>query len=430
MQHYLSDLIKFINHSPTPYHAVKEASKRLIKAGFLPLSKDSVFELDWNQGYFIIEDGNLHAFITPHSRDISGFRLLAAHTDSPNLRLKPNPEIQKEGYYQLGVDVYGEPILNSWFDRDLSLAGRIFIQDSNHDVRSELICFERPLLRIPQLAIHLERELPTKGFIINRQEHINPIGGIKIPLDTSTLHQLCAAELNCNSDDIVHMELMLFDTTPPTQIGILGEFISSSRLDNLAMCHASISAILETNKGDQIPWVCLFDHEEVGSQSRQGAASRTVDRLLHRVLRALEITEEARDICIVDSACISMDMAHGLHPNYVEKYDRLRSPMINNGPVFKMNPSRRYANDGYLLSQVQSICDRLEIPYQWYSHRSDLPCGSTVGPIVETKLGIKTIDIGNTMLGMHSIREMAGVIDHGYIIKVAQNFLQEPYINR
>ena len=430
MQSHLSDLMKFIDDSPTPYHAVFEASQRLIDAGFYPLREDASFELSWNQGYFVISNGSLHAFRTPKSPYFSGFRLLTAHTDSPNLRLKPNAEFQKRDYYQIAVEVYGDPLINSWFDRDLSLAGRVFLKEPSGEITSELIRFSRPLFRIPQLAIHLDRELATKGLVINRQDHMSPIGGIRVPMELGMLKQLCATEITCDPEDILHMELMLYDTNPSAKAGLLGEFILSSRLDNLAMCHAALSALVAQPGSDQIPWVSLFDHEEVGSQTTEGAHSESIRRLLFRVLQALDVSKDNIPVCMAESACISMDMAHAIHPNYAEKHDPLHSPIINGGPVFKVNVSQRYASDGYLHSQVTSICDRLEIPYQWYSHRSDLPCGSTLGPIIAAQLGIKTIDIGNPMLSMHSIREMAGTDDHASIIKAVSAFLKEPSIAR
>ncbi len=421
----LTDLLEFLGDSPTPFHAVAGATARLRKAGFRVLREGEAWS-DLTPGPYVFAHGgsSLLAFVLPETHRISGFRIVGAHTDSPNLRLKPRAEYQKEGYSQLGVEVYGGALLNSWLDRDLSLAGRAFVRDGKH-VAQRLVRFDKPMLRVPQLAIHLDRDVNDKGLKLDRQEHMAPILGMA-STGAKDLVTRVAELLATPKEAIVGTDLMLYDVARPTLGGADDELVFSARLDNLAMCHAAVRAIIETVShaaaADVVPLAALFDHEEVGSESAYGAHSGFFPRALERIVTGRGGSREDYHRALAGSLCVSADMAHAVHPNYASRHEERHKPTLNGGPVIKVNAQQRYATSAATAALFRDLCARTEVSVQHYAHRTDLPCGSTIGPIASTLLGIRTVDVGNAMLSMHSARELAGAKDPAMMTRVLGAF--------
>lgn len=424
----LDDLIAFLGASPTPFHAVASATDRLAAAGFQPIAETDPWT-DLKPGRYAFAHGgsSVFAFVVPEGKRISGFRIVGAHTDSPNLRLKPNAEYKKEGYAQLGVEVYGGVLLNSWLDRDLSLAGRVYVREGER-TEARLVRFTRPMLRVAQLAIHLDRDV-NEGLKLNRQEHLAPIFGLA-DAGARDLAALLAEELKTTREAILGSELMLYDTAAPTRGGRDGELIFSGRLDNLAMCHAGVRALIdaadEAQAGDVVPVAALFDHEEVGSETAYGAHSASLPRALERIVAGHGGSREDYHRALAGSLCVSADMAHAVHPNYESRHEARHKPLLNGGPVIKINAQQRYATSGATAVLFRELCAKVGVPVQHYAHRTDLPCGSTIGPIASTLLGIRTVDVGNPMLSMHSIRELGGAKDPAMMTKVLGAFYACP----
>jgi aspartyl aminopeptidase len=416
----LTDLLSYLGASPTPYHAVASAIERL--AGFTRLDeRGSWNDLSPGRYYVVNEDSALVAFVVPSARPVRGFRIVGAHTDSPNLRLKPRAEYHKDGYRQLGVEVYGGVLLNSWLDRDLALAGRVLVRDGA-GVTSRLVKLDKPRVRVAQLAIHLDREVNDKGLVLNRQDHLAPILGLG-GAEHEELGAVCARALGVDPATIVTLDLMLYDTLAPALGGAKDELIFSARLDNLASCHAAIAALVQsTPQGDVVPLAALFDHEEVGSQSATGAESAFLPRVLTRLVHATGGGPDDVARAMASSMCISCDMAHAVHPNYADRHEARHKPVINGGPVLKVNSQQRYATSGRTAALFAELCRAAEVPLQHYAHRTDLPCGSTIGPITSTLLGIPTVDVGNAMLSMHSCRELGGAKDPEQMTRVLARF--------
>jgi aspartyl aminopeptidase len=422
----LHDLIDFLAASPTPFHAVASATDRLNAAGFQSLAEaDSWAELGPGRYAFAHGGSSLLAFVIPEARRVSGFRIVGAHTDSPNLRLKPNAEYKKEGYAQLGVEVYGGALLNSWLDRDLSLAGRVFVREGDRTA-ARLVRFDKPMLRVAQLAIHLDRDV-NDALKLNKQEHLAPIFGLGDGRDVATL---LAERLGTAREQIVGSELMLYDVVRPTLGGRDDELLFSARLDNQAMCHAGLRALVDAapraQASDVVPVVALFDHEEVGSESAYGAHSGFLPRALERIITARGGAREDFHRALAGSLCVSADMAHAVHPNYEGRHEARHKPVLNGGPVIKVNAQQRYATSGLTAALFRELCAKAEVPVQQYAHRTDLPCGSTIGPIASTLLGVRTVDVGNPMLSMHSVRELGGTKDPAMMTKVLEAFYACP----
>ncbi len=429
------DLLSFLRDSPTPYHAVASASARLEAAGFTRKDERASWEgLAAGRYYVVNEESALVAFVVPAmsgagAKAPRAFRIVGAHTDSPNLRLKPKPEYTKEGYLQLGVEVYGGVLLNSWLDRDLSLAGRLLVRsgaaEASGGVVSRLVRLERPLLRVAQLAIHFDRDVTDKGLVLNKQEHLAPILGLA-DKGSEELLDLVARAAGVPRGDVVTLDLMLYDTAAPTLGGARDELVFSARLDNLAMCHAAVTALVEAAPNAAgtglVPLAALFDHEEVGSQSVTGAESAFLPRVLSRIVGGMGGSADDFARATVASLCVSADMAHAVHPNYAERHEARHRPVLNGGPVLKVNAQQRYATSGRTGALFTELCRAAEVPLQHYAHRTDLPCGTTIGPITSTLLGIPTVDVGNPMLSMHSCRELSGAKDPEMMVRVLARF--------
>ncbi|MCW5800929.1 MAG: M18 family aminopeptidase [Deltaproteobacteria bacterium] len=419
----LDDFLAFLHASPTPFHAVVEARRRLEAAGFRALGEADAWDgLAPGRYHVTTSETNLIAFVLPPGAEgRTRYRIVGAHTDSPNLRLKPHAEYTSEGYAQLGVEVYGGALLNSWLDRDLGIAGRVIVREGDKEgegFASHLVRLDRPLVRVPQLAIHLDREVNEKGLVLDRQNHLAPVWGLA---GGPALSQLVADAIGVAPDRIAASDLMLHDAVAPAIGGASNELLFSARLDNLAMCHASITALAAAAPGAQsIAVVALFDHEEVGSNSAAGAGSSTLPRMLERLVPSREAFHQA----CARSTCVSADMSHAVHPNYASRHEPRHKPVLNGGPVIKTNTQQRYATNAATAAMFARLCRDEDVPVQHYAHRTDLPCGSTIGPITSTLLGIPTVDVGNPMLSMHSAREMAGTRDPALMNRVLARYLR------
>ena len=428
----VADLLSFIDRSPTPYHAVAESVRRLEAAGFRRATEADVWEFAPGQRCYAVRgEGSLVAFqVGAVSPAQGGFHVIGAHTDSPNLRLRPRADRVAHGYRQFAVEPYGAVLLHSWLDRDLSLAGRVALRDGER-TRSVLLDFARPLLRIPSLAIHLDRKVASEGLKLNPQEHLVPIAGLE---DAPDLAELVTGELRAQRladaapADLLSFDLMAYDLQPAAVSGARGEFIGASRLDNLASCHAAVSALTGAAPSPDPAFtraIALYDHEEVGSRSAQGAAGPLLAEVLERVVVGFKGGEpQGLARALARSLLVSADMAHAVHPNHADRHDPGHRPVIGGGPVLKRNANQAYACDSETAGMFTALCGRLGIEPQHFVSRSDLSCGSTIGPISAARVGIRTVDVGAPLLAMHSCREMAGSADVAPMIDVLSLFFE------
>ena len=420
-------MLNLIDASPTPFHATSELAALLKAEGFTELQESDSWSLKKGGRYYVTRNGSsLVAFVVGSKPpEQAGFKIIGAHTDSPNLRLKPNTAYEQSGYVQLGVEVYGGVLLATWTDRDLSLAGRVVLKSKQGQTVTRLLKIERPLLRIPQLAIHLNREVNENGLVLNKQTHLPPVLQMaeKNFSSEKVLKDLVARELKCKAEEIISLDLALYDVQASTFAGANEEFIFAPRLDNLASCHAATLALLEASKQDSATRVLAFyDHEEVGSETAQGGESPFLKDALERIVMDSKNPREALMRAIAHSIFISADMAHAVHPNYVDKHEDRHMPLINAGPVIKTNAGQKYATEGVSSAHFELLCRRAGVSVQKFVVRSDMGCGTTIGPLTAANLGIRTVDVGNPMLSMHSIREMAGSQDHGDLIQVFKEY--------
>lgn len=421
-------LCAFIQASPTPFHAVAALAAALDEAGYTRLDETSTWQLAPQGRYYVTRNqSSLIAFCVDTSSLLEqGWRMAGAHTDSPCLRLKPQPELQRHGYFQLGVEVYGGALLNPWFDRDLSLAGRVAFVDSNGAQRSCLIDFKRPIAIIPSLAIHLDREVNQKRSI-NAQNDLPPLvlqlgAGEQVDIRTILLDQIRAEHPAVDVQTILDFELSLYDVNPPAAVGLREEFIAAARIDNLASCFLGLRALLESS-GSNALLVCS-DHEEVGSNSASGAAGPFLQATLRRIAEKIPGggDNEGFTRLLQRSMFASVDNAHGIHPNFADKHDGKHGPLLNAGPVIKFNTNQRYATNSATSAFFRRVCAEAGVPVQSFVMRSDMACGSTIGPIVATDLGVSTVDIGIPTFAMHSIRELCGAQDTQHMVTALARF--------
>jgi aspartyl aminopeptidase len=425
----VADLLGFIDRSPTPYHAVAESVRRLRAAGHRECAEEAVWQLEPGaRGYCVRGEGSLVAFqVGSRAPGEAGFRVVGAHTDSPNLRLKPRADVEAQGYRQYAVAPYGGVLLHTWLDRDLSLAGRVGVRHEDR-LRTLLLDFGRPLLRVPSLAIHLSREIDKEGLKLDRQKHLVPVAGLE---DAPGLAELVAGELGAQGlaqvapDDVLAFDLMAYDTQPSVVSGPRGEFLHAPRLDNLASCHAGICALLGAADAPSPSTrvLVLYDHEEGGSRSDRGAAGPLLARALERIVDGFAGGEpQGLARALARSVMISVDMAHAVHPNYADRHEPGHRPVIGGGPVLKLDADQSYASDPRTAALFTDLCRRTGAQPQHFVTRSDVRCGSTIGPLSAARVGIPTVDVGNPMLSMHSCREMAGAADVEPMIEVLRLF--------
>ncbi|WCC80424.1 M18 family aminopeptidase [Cutibacterium equinum] len=404
---HIRDIISFVEASPTSYHAAAELARRLDEAGFQQLDETTPWSSVEGRCY-VVRDGAVIAWITPEAiTDKVGVRIVGSHTDSPSFKLKPNATVTNQGWQQVGMEVYGGGLLNSWLDRDLGLSGRLVTKDGQvHLVATG------PILRISQLAPHLDRT-DNDDLKLDRQRHLMPILSVGRPdLDVEDL--LCE-EAGIKREDLAFHDIYAHLTQSPAVIGPYGEFLASQRMDNLSSVHSSVAAFVDVKPTDDVAIMACFDHEEVGSSTRSGACGPFLEDVLVRIAEGLGMTGAAYRAMIARSSCVSSDAGHGVHPNYVEKFDPANHPLLNEGPLLKINANQRYATDGVGGALWKRACATAGVPTQEFVSNNSVPCGSTIGPLTATRLGMLTVDVGVPLMSMHSTRELAGVRDLEFI---------------
>lgn len=425
LQH-AQNLLDFIDASPSPWHAVKSLEKQLEEFQFQRFYETDSWELKAGGRYYVVRgDSSIIVFV--HGRKSvteTGFKIIGAHTDSPSLRVKPNPTNSTENLERLNVEIYGGAILATFSDRELSLAGRVSYQNEAGELHHDLVHFERPLLRLPNLAIHLNRNVNEDGLKFQKQNELGLIlANVTEQLPISQFMALLQSKLS-NAEKILAWDLSVFDTQKGSFWGANNEFFANGQIDNLASCHAAITALLDESvlKNDSTLVCAFFDHEEVGSESYCGASGSFLTDILQRISDTTSQNSQDFARAMARSFIISADMAHAFHPSFPNAYDNQHAVHINQGVVIKVNVNQRYTSDGVSESMFMQWCEQADVKYQMYSHRNDLPCGSTIGSMVSANTGIKSVDVGNPMWAMHSCRESAGVFDHGAMIAVMKQF--------
>ncbi len=422
---FVDSILADLGASPTPYHAVRRASELLGASGFVPVDPTEPLPVEPGS-YLAASGGTLIAWIQPGRRPDAGFVIVGAHTDSPNFRVKSHPDVTSAGLAQIGLEVYGGVLLNSWLNRDLGLAGRVSIGSDDGSVAEQvLLDIAEPLLTIPQLAIHLDRDVSTKGLELDKQLHLTPLWTVASeddpPADTEGLKAFVAARLGVETERILAWDLMPYDLQAPSRLGRNGEFMASARIDNLlsSFCATRALAGFADDSGHDVasatPVLVLYDHEEIGSESATGAAGNLLLSMLERIAYAQGADRDGFLTAMARSIAVSADGAHATHPNYVDKHDPNHQVALNAGIVIKRNANQRYATDAVSESFMVDVCRGAGVPLQYYIHRNDLPCGSTIGPITAARLGVSTVDLGAPQLAMHSIRETAGTVDAIYL---------------
>ena len=421
-------LLAFLDQSPTPFHATENLTGALHSAGFERLDERAAWQLQSGGRYWITRNGSSMIAFSLGSAPLAdaGFRMVGAHTDSPCLKLKPHPEIVAQGYQQLGAEVYGGVLLNPWFDRDLSLAGRVTLALEDGTLCNRLVDFRAPLAIIPSLAIHLDREANDQRSI-NKQTYLPALIRGKTPepfeLKTELVHFLVRSEPALASAKVQAFELSFYDTQPARLIGWHEEFIASARLDNLLSCYTGMCALRDAESNVAQLLVCN-DHEEVGSGSTSGARGNFLESVLQRLLGDHETQARA----LAQSLLISTDNAHAVHPNFADKHDAKHGPIINEGPVLKTNANQAYATNSESAAVFRIAAEKAGVPVQAFVARADLGCGSTIGPLAATRLGIRTVDVGVPTFAMHSIRELAGTLDAHALYLALKVFLTLPRV--
>jgi aspartyl aminopeptidase len=409
------DLCAYIDASPTPFHAVAETVRRLAAAGFSEISEREVFRLSAGEKRYVVRGGStIIAFVVGTEAPAeAGFRVIGAHTDSPNLRIKPNADASKHGYRQVGVEVYGGALYSTWMDRDLSIAGRVLVRRGDA-IEARNVDLARTVCRVPNLAIHLNRGVNSDGLVLNAQKHLVPILGLGKEMD---LRAALAKAVDEPADAILDHDLMLYGVQRSSVAGLDDELVFAPRLDNLGSCHAATSALLASGPSPRTRVIVLYDHEECGSKSAVGAAGTALRDVLRRIVDGAGSAsdraspDQAFARAIAASFLVSADMAHAVHPNYADQHEPQHLPQLNRGLVIKSNSNQSYATSGETAARFRLLCEAAGYEPQRFVVRTDLPCGSTIGPITAAELGIQTVDVGAPMLSMHSCREMAGTLD-------------------
>ncbi len=420
------DLGAFVSASPSSFHAVAEAVRRLEEAGFTALLETAAWEAEEVAGdRFVVRDGSLIAWSAPEGADTaSSFRIVGSHTDSPALKVKPNPQLGAEGLAQVGVEVYGGPLLNSWLDRELRLAGRLALTDG-----STVLVDTPGLLRLPQLAVHLDRGVNKDGLQLDPQRHLQPLIGFA-PVDVL---EVLAHHAGVSRREIAGLDVVTADAQAPALFGADQEFLASGRLDNLSSVHAEVQALIAVARGPRparapgpapIALMVANDHEEVGSATRSGAAGPFLEDVLVRLHAALGGDEASRRRVLASSMVLSADAGHAAHPNYPERHDPVTRPRMGEGPMLKINAQQRYATDAVGVAAFAAACEAAGVPHQHFVSHNAMPCGSTIGPITATRLGMTTIDVGIALLSMHSAREMCATADPLLLQQACAAFLR------
>ncbi|MFD5495076.1 M18 family aminopeptidase [Streptomyces sp. NPDC001812] len=421
---HTDDLMSFLAASPTPYHAVANAAERLEKAGFRQVAETDAWD-GTSGGRYVLRGGAIVAWYVPEGADPhTPFRIVGAHTDSPNLRVKPRPDSGAQGWRQVAVEIYGGPLLNSWLDRDLGLAGRLSLRDGS----TRLVNVDRPLLRVPQLAIHLDRSVNADGLKLDKQRHMQPVWGLGDDVRDGDLIAFLEETAGIPSGEVTGWDLMVHSVEPPAYLGRDKELLAGPRMDNLLSVHAGTAALTAVaGHGADLPYIpvlAAFDHEENGSQSDTGADGPLLGSVLERSVFARGGSYEDRARAFAGTVCLSSDTGHAVHPNYAERHDPTHHPRIDGGPILKVNVNNRYATDGSGRAVFAAACEKAGVPFQSFVSNNAMPCGTTIGPITAARHGIRTVDIGVAILSMHSARELCGAQDPFLLANALVAFLE------
>jgi len=422
----IEDLKQFLDLSPTSWHAVSEITKRLKAANFIELKEHEAWSIQKGKAYFVQRNGSsLCAFVIPHSHP-HRIRLFASHTDSPALKLKPKPEIRKNGIISFGVEVYGGPLLTSWLNRDLQLAGRILYKDQSNRIMEELIELDKHPFLIPQVAIHLDREVNEKGLLLNKQEHLNVLAALEeqVPNDCSYLETLIREKIP-KFARLIDFDLFFTPLEKARLIGYQQEMLASYRIDSLSSVHAILHALIQNSQphSNDIKMAMFWDNEEIGSYTAQGADSPFFRQTMDRILLGLNGGKEESFRLISQSTCVSIDLAHALHPNHTDKHDSQHQPLLGKGIVLKYNAQQKYATNARSALPIHIAAEEQNIPLQKFVSRNDMPCGSTIGPIQASQTGMPTVDIGCGQLSMHSCREILCCQDQIWLTSLLKSLM-------
>ncbi|WP_432186270.1 M18 family aminopeptidase [Streptomyces sp. Tue6028] len=420
---HTDDLMSFLAASPTPYHAVANAAERLEKAGFRQVAETDAWD-GTSGGKYVLRGGAIVAWYVPEgAQPHTPFRIVGAHTDSPNLRVKPQPDTGAHGWRQVAVEIYGGPLLNSWLDRDLGLAGRLSLRDGS----TRLVNIDRPLLRVPQLAIHLDRSVSADGLKLDKQRHMQPVWGLGEPREGDLIAFL-EEESGLPAGEVTGWDLMTHSVERPNYLGRDRELLAGPRMDNLLSVHAGTAALAAVATADSrlgyIPVLAAFDHEENGSQSDTGADGPLLGNVLERSVFSRGGSLEDRARAFAGTVCLSSDTGHAVHPNYAERHDPTHHPRANGGPILKVNVNNRYATDGSGRAVFAAACEKAGVRFQTFVSNNAMPCGTTIGPITAARHGIRTVDIGVAILSMHSARELCGADDPFLLANALVAFLE------
>ncbi|MCX4568001.1 M18 family aminopeptidase [Streptomyces viridodiastaticus] len=421
---HTDDLMSFLAASPTPYHAVANAAERLEKAGFRQVAETDAWD-GTAGGKYLLRGGAIVAWYVPEGAEAhTPFRIVGAHTDSPNLRVKPRPDSGAHGWRQVAVEIYGGPLLNSWLDRDLGLAGRLSLRDGT----TRLVDVDRPLLRVPQLAIHLDRAVNSDGLKLDKQRHMQPVWGLGEDVRDGDLIAFLEETAGLPNGSVTGWDLMVHPVEPPAYLGRDRELVAGPRMDNLLSVHAGTAALAAAaGRGSglpSIPVLAAFDHEENGSQSDTGADGPLLGTVLERSVHARGGSLEDRARALAGTVCLSSDTGHAVHPNYAERHDPTHHTRVDGGPILKVNVNNRYATDGSGRAVFAAACEKAGVPFQTFVSNNAMPCGTTIGPITAARHGIRTVDIGVAILSMHSVRELCGAKDPFLLANALTAFLE------
>ncbi len=420
---HTDDLMSFLAASPTPYHAVANAAERLDKAGFRQVAETEAWDATTG-GKYVLRGGAIIAWYVPEDAQASTpFRIIGGHTDSPHLHVKPLPDMGAEGWRQIAVEIYGGTLLNTWLDRDLGIAGRLTLRDGSH----RLVNIDRALLRVPQLAVHLDRSVNTDGLKLDKQRHMQPIWGLG-DVNEGDLIRFLEEEEGLARGEVAGWDLMAHSIDPPSYLGRDRELVAGPRMDNLISVHAGVAALVAVSGSDgplpSIPVLAAFDHEENGSQSDTGADGPLLGNVLERSVFARGGSYDDRARAFAGTVCLSSDTGHAVHPNYRERHDPTHHPRVNGGPILKVNVNMRYATDGSGQAVFAAACEKAGVPWQNFVSNNAMPCGTTIGPITAARHGIRTVDIGVAILSMHSARELCGADDPYLLANAVTAFLE------
>lgn len=422
----ISNLLHFLDTSPTAWHAVSNCATTLTNHGFTELKESESWHVKPGGHYFVIRNGSsICAFIMPKKSPTSA-HVLASHTDSPSFKLKPNAEFQKENMIMLGLEIYGSPLLSSWLNRDLAIAGRVVYSDKNGHLHESLVNLKDSPVVIPQLAIHLDRNVNESGPVLNKQEHLAALAGLAKKSKSKDSFLERALKKSLSIKELLSFDLFLYPLEHARLIGENHQLISSYRIDSLASAHAAVQALIDGKHptNSLIKMLVLWDNEEIGSNSAQGAGSPFLPHIIERITTSQNLSREDYFRLLSKSLCTSIDLGHALHPNYPEKHEPRHQALMNKGILIKTNAQQRYASDAKSIAAIVALCKKTDTPYQMYVSRGDIPCGTTVGPIHANLTGMPTIDIGCAQLSMHSCREIMGIDDHLSMIHLLKAFLE------